>query len=193
MELAKIIEAVLLAAHEPVSVSRLVSLLDNPAHSGKEIEGALKLLQEGARERSFELKQVASGYRYQVRREYAGWVARFFEIKPQKYSRALLETLALIAYRQPVSRGDIERVRGVSLSGQIMRTLLDREWIQGVGYRETPGRPVLYGTTQSFLDYFNLTNLDELPELPEVRSLEVLTVTTDAAINPLPVPAETSE
>lgn len=176
-ELARILEAVLLAAHEPVSPARLASLFE-PAPTKKEIEAALSLLQEQSQERSFELTQVASGYRYQIGQRYAPWVARLFEIKPPKNSRALVETLAFIAYRQPASRGDIEQMRGVAASSQIMRTLLDRGWIRVVGYKDTPGKPALYGTTDVFLDYLGLANLSELPPLPEAQPAETLLAQT---------------
>ena len=121
--------------------------------------------------RGIELKRVASGYRFQVRQELAPWMSRMWEDRPPRYSRAVLETLALIAYKQPVTRGDIEQVRGVAVSSNIVRTLLERDWIRVVGYREVPGRPAMYGTTKTFLDYFNLKSLDELPTLPEIRAL----------------------
>ena len=117
------------------------------------------------------MKRVASGYRYQVRQELSEWVSRLWDEKPPRYTRALLETLALVAYKQPVTRGDIEQVRGVSVSQNIMRTLLERDWVKIVGHKEAPGRPALYGTTRAFLDYFNLKNINELPPLPEIRAL----------------------
>ena len=117
------------------------------------------------------MKKVASGYRFQVRQEYSKWVNRLWDEKPQRYSRALLETLALIAYKQPITRGDIEEVRGVAVSTNIMRTLLERDWIRVVGHRDIPGRPATYATTKNFLDYFNLSHLDELPDLSEVDDL----------------------
>jgi segregation and condensation protein B len=119
------------------------------------------------------LKQVASGYRFQVRQELSRWVSRLFEEKPPKYSRALLETLAIIAYRQPATRGDIEDIRGVSVSSNIIHTLLEREWIRVVAHKEVPGRPALYGTTKQFLDYFNISSLNELPTLQEIKELGV--------------------
>lgn len=122
--------------------------------------------------RGFELRKVASGYRLQVREEFAPWVSRLFEEKPQRYSRALLETLALIAYRQPITRGEIEDVRGVTVSSNIIRTLLEREWVRVVGHRDVPGRPAMYATTRQFLDYFNLSGLGQLPPLSEIRDLD---------------------
>ncbi|CAN0603579.1 unnamed protein product [Ectocarpus sp. 12 AP-2014] len=136
------------------------------------MEHVLVLLESACEGRGFELKKVASGYRLQVREEYAPWVSRMFEEKPQRYSRALLETLALIAYRQPITRGEIEDIRGVTVSSNIIRTLLEREWVKVVGHRDVPGRPAMYATTRQFLDYFNLSGLDQLPPLSEVRDLE---------------------
>ena len=124
------------------------------------------------RSRGYELVQVASGWRFQVRQSLAPWISRMYAERPPRYSRALLETLALVAYRQPVTRGDIEEVRGVAVSTGIMRTLLERNWIKVVAHREVPGRPALYGTTKEFLDYFNLTSLEDLPSLGEVRDLD---------------------
>ncbi len=119
-----------------------------------------------------ELKQVASGFRLQVRSDYETWVARLWEQKPPRYSRALMETLALIAYRQPITRGEIEDIRGVSVSTNIIRTLEERDWVKSLGHKEVPGRPTLYGTTREFLDYFNLKSLNELPTLAEIRDID---------------------
>ena len=172
--LKRILEAALMAADEPLSVDRLSKLfapgeLDD--ESGRAtIRDALTVLEEEAAERGYELKRVASGYRYQVRQELSEWVSRLWDEKPPRYSRALLETLALIAYKQPVTRGDIEQVRGVAVSQNIMRTLTERGWIRVVGQREVPGRPSLYGTTRAFLDYFDLKSLDQLPPLTEPLS-----------------------
>ncbi len=132
----------------------------------------MMLLESACENRGFELKKVASGFRLQIREEYAPWVGRLFEERPQRYSRALLETLALIAYRQPITRGEIEDIRGVTVSSNIIRTLLEREWVRVVGHRDVPGRPAMYATTKQFLDYFNLSGLDQLPPLSEVRDLE---------------------
>ncbi len=136
------------------------------------MEHVLVLLEQSCQGRGFELRKVASGYRLQVRDEYAPWVGRLFEEKPQRYSRALLETLALVAYRQPITRGEIEDIRGVTVSSNIVRTLLEREWVRVVGHRDVPGRPAMYATTKQFLDYFNLEGLDQLPPLSEIRDLE---------------------
>ena len=132
---------------------------------------ALDAIGEATADRGFELVRVASGFRFQVRQQFSPWVSRLYEERPPRYSRALFETLALIVYRQPVTRGDIEGIRGVSVSQSIMRTLLERGWIRVVGERETPGRPALYGTTRAFLDYFNLKSLDDLPPMDEIESL----------------------
>lgn len=173
--LKSILEAVLLAADEPLNLPALESVFseeERPARS--EIGNALKELGDDYAERGLELKEVASGFRIQVREEVNGWVSRLYEERPQRYSRALLETLALIAYRQPITRGDIEEVRGVSVRSTIIRTLQEREWIRVVGHRDVPGKPALFGTTRAFLDYFNLGSLDDLPSLAEIRDLDGL-------------------
>lgn len=170
-----IVEAALLVAGEPLGEDRLLRLFaadELPAEGRREaLRTALASIEAGAAGHAYELVRVASGHRLQVRRELATWTGRVSEERPPRYSRALLETLALIVYQQPVTRGDIEEVRGVAVSASIMRTLLDRGWIRAVGQRETPGRPTMYGTTRAFLDYFNLKSLDELPPLDEIRSL----------------------
>ncbi|KPQ27701.1 MAG: segregation and condensation protein B [Marinobacter excellens HL-55] len=168
-----IAEAALLAAGKSLSIEQLRELFTEDERPARQVmEHALMLLEKACEGRGFELKKVASGYRLQVREEFAPWVGRLFEEKPQRYSRALLETLALIAYRQPITRGEIEDIRGVTVSSNIIRTLLEREWARVVGHRDVPGRPAMYATTKQFLDYFNLTGLDELPPLSEVRDLE---------------------
>ena len=170
----RIVEAALLAAGEALDVDRLVRLFEQdelPDNPRQAIRDALAALEGDAQHRAYEVVRVASGYRLQVRREYSTWMNRLFEERPPRYSRALLETLALIVYRQPVTRGDIEDVRGVTIGPSIMRTLLERGWIRAVGQRETPGRPTMYGTTPAFLDYFNLKSLDELPPLAEIKAL----------------------
>ena len=174
-KIKSIVEAALMAADGPLTVPNLVKLFapgELPEEEAtKLVRTAVKALQEEAGERGVELKRVASGFRYQVRQELSEWVSRLWDEKPPRYTRALLETLALVAYKQPVTRGDIEQVRGVSVSQNIMRTLVEREWIKVVGHREVPGRPAEYGTTKEFLDYFNLKSLNELPPLPEIRAL----------------------
>lgn len=173
--LKQILEAALLAADEPLTVDQFVKLFReddlDPESIRADIRDQLKILEAEAEGRGYELMRVASGFRYQVRQELSPWISRLWEEKPPRYSRALLETLALIAYRQPVTRGDIEDVRGVSVSQSIMRTLVERGWIRVVGQREVPGHPAMYGTTRAFLDYFNLKSLDQLPPLPEIREL----------------------
>lgn len=174
-KLRQIIEAALLAADEPLTVDQFARLF-RPGEVATEtlrgdIRDSLKMLEAQAEGRGYELKRVASGFRYQVRQELSQWVSRLWEEKPPRYSRPLLETLALIAYKQPVTRGDIEQIRGVSISQNIMRTMLERGWIRVVGQREVPGHPAMYGTTKTFLDYFNLQSLDELPPLAEIRAL----------------------
>jgi len=172
-KLQRIIEGALLAAGKPVPLEKLEELFvegDKPER--EQLEQALKGVGESCADRGFELKKVASGYRFQVRQELSEWVSRLWEEKPQRYSRAVLETLSIIAYRQPITRGDIEKIRGVAVSTQIVQTLLEHEWVRVVGYRDVPGRPAMYATTKQFLDYFNLASLEELPALAEIRDLE---------------------
>ena len=170
----RIVEAALLAADGPVSILRLANLFtaDDLGEGSAQtlVRDALNAIGRRTEGRGYELVRVASGFRFQVRQEFSPWVSRLFDERPPRYSRALLETLALIVYRQPVTRGDIEQVRGVAVSSSIMRTLSERGWIQAVGQRETPGRPTLYGTTRRFLDDFNLQSLDELPPFEELQS-----------------------
>lgn len=168
----RIIEAALLAAGQPLNLTQLGALFpeDQPPESGM-IERALQALREESSERGVELVEVASGFRFQVRDEVQPWVGRLWAERQTRYSRAQLETLALIAYRQPITRGEIEQIRGVTVSSHIIRTLEDREWIRVVGHRDVPGRPALFGTTRAFLDYFNLKSLDQLPPLSELRDI----------------------
>jgi segregation and condensation protein B len=174
-ELKHIIEALLLAAGSPLSLSQLVSLFEgHEAYSSDDVGKALEALSADLSDRGIELVEVASGFRLQTRRELIPWVSRLWEERPQRYSRALLETLALIAYRQPITRGEIEEVRGVSVRSNIIRTLQEREWVRVVGHRDVPGKPALFGTTRAFLDYFNLLSLDELPTLAEIKDMESL-------------------
>ena len=170
--LQQIIEGAILAADSPLSVDHMISLFEGEQPTRAQIRDVLKEMEASCEGRGFELKEVSSGYRFQVRTEYGEWVSRLWEEKPQRYSRALLETLALIAYRQPITRGDIEEVRGVAVSTNIIRALLEREWIRVVGHRDVPGRPATYATTKNFLDYFNLSSLDELPTLSEIKDLD---------------------
>lgn len=173
--LQKILEGAILAAGQPMTVARLLELFDEAvAPSKEEILAGLQDIEASCGDRGYELKEVASGWRFQVRAELAPWVNRLWDEKPQKYSRALLETLALIAYRQPITRGDIEEIRGVAVSSHIMKTLMERDWVKVVGHRDVPGRPSLYATTRQFLDYFNLRSLEDLPSLSEIRDLDEL-------------------
>ena len=170
--LSLIIEALLFSSSRPLSEKEILSAFDlRSPPTSSEIKEALKSIEQKYSENSIELVKVASGYRLRIRQEYSLWVAKLWEAKPQKYSRALLETLALIAYKQPITRGEIEEVRGVSVSSQIIRTLLDRSWIKVVGHRDVPGRPALFSTTKDFLDDLNLSKLSDLPELPEIQNI----------------------
>jgi segregation and condensation protein B len=164
-----IIEAALLAAGEPLSVEQLRALFSDEAPPPVgEIEQALQRLDQSLAHRGIELKRLASGYRLQVPEALAPWVSRLWEEKPARYSRALLETLAIIAYRQPITRSEIEEIRGVALGSNIMRTLQERGWVRVAGHRDAPGRPAVFATTRDFLDYFNLTSLSDLPSLLEL-------------------------
>lgn len=175
MELKRIIEALLFASNKAMSVKQLQQVFPELEHpEADDIQAAVEQLIDDYAHRAIELKKVASGYRFQVKADVSPWVGRLFEEKPPKYSRALLETLAIIAYRQPVTRGDIEDIRGVSVSSNIIKTLLEREWVRIVAHKEVPGRPALFGTTKQFLDYFNLAALSELPTLQEMADLNSL-------------------
>jgi segregation and condensation protein B len=173
-QLKLILEAAIMASSEPLSIEKMLDLFveekEPPARDA--IKDALGLIETECEARGVELKKVSSGYRFQARKDFAPWVSRLWEEKPARYSRALLETLVLIAYKQPITRGEIEHVRGVAVSTNIIKTLLEREWVRVVGHRDVPGKPALYATTKSFLDYFNLTSLEELPTLAEIRDLD---------------------
>ena len=173
--LENVVEGALLAAGEPLSLDRLMNLfqIDDAVDKGQ-LREALTALEARYEPTGLMLKEVASGWRIQVREQLAPWVSRLWDERPARYTRALLETLALIAYQQPLTRSDIEHVRGVAVSSNIVKTLLERDWIRIVGHRDVPGRPALYGTTRTFLDYFNLKSLDALPPLAEIRDLEQL-------------------
>ena len=172
-ELAPLLEAFLLASGKPQSLDRLFELFDESERPEPPVfKKALDVLRKSCEGRAFELKEVASGYRLQIREKFSPWVGRLWEERPQRYSRAMLETMALIAYRQPITRGEIEDVRGVAVNSHIVKTLLEREWIRVVGYRDVPGKPAMFATTKAFLDHFNLQNLDDLPPLAELRELE---------------------
>ncbi|KTD41196.1 SMC-Scp complex subunit ScpB [Legionella parisiensis] len=174
-ELKNIVEAILLSANEPISLDRLLEVFDEWQRPTKEHLGIIiNDLKEDFVSRSFEIVQVATGFTIQTKKEYSNWIARMQIEKPTKYSRALLETLAIIAYKQPVTRADIEDIRGVAVSSQIIKTLLEREWIRISGYKNVAGKPAVYTTTREFLNYFNLKYLNELPTLPEVT--EALTL-----------------
>lgn len=179
-QLKTILEAVLMAASSPLNVDALLNIFEeNQRPERDELKVVLEELINDCDGRSYELKQVSSGYRFQVKKDYADYVSRLWEEKPARYSRALLETLALIAYRQPITRGEIEAVRGVSVSSQIIKTLDERNWIKVVGHRDVPGKPALYATTREFLDYFNLASLDELPSLQEIRDIDEINAELD--------------
>lgn len=175
-----IVEGALLAVGEPLSIDRLQTLFTEQEQPDRQtLRDALAELARDYEGRALELKEVASGFRIQVRQELAPWVSRLWEERPTRYSRAMLETLAIIAYRQPVTRAEIEDVRGVTVSSSIVRTLQEREWIRVVGHRDVPGRPAMFGTTRKFLDYFNLKGLGDLPTLSELRDLEELHLELD--------------
>lgn len=186
--LVQIIEGAILAADKPLTVAGLGELFEEHERpDSAAIREALQSVAEHCEGRGFELQEVASGFRFQVRQSLSPWVARLWQERPQKYSRALLETLSLIAYRQPITRGEIEEIRGVAVSSNIIKTLHEREWIRVVGHRDVPGRPAMYATTRQFLDYFNLKNLDQLPALAEIRDLETLNAELGFS-EPLPEP-----
>ncbi|MDP9139792.1 MAG: SMC-Scp complex subunit ScpB [Pseudomonadota bacterium] len=173
--LEQVLEALLLASDQPLSLDHLQRMLGNELGvSKKDLRDGLTRLQASMEGRAAEVREVASGYRIQVRSDYAEWVSKLWQEKPPRLSRALLETLALICYRQPMTRGEIEEVRGVALSPNIIRTLLERGWIREVGVKEVPGRPSLFGTTHQLLDDLSLTSLDQLPSLPEIKDPQLL-------------------
>jgi segregation and condensation protein B len=188
-QLQKIIESALMAYSQPLTIEKLQTLFtgDHLLESGvetvvpekNEVLTALAVIAASCHDRGFELKKVSSGWRFQVRVEMAPWINKLWEEKPQRYSRALLETLSIIAYRQPITRGDIEEIRGVAVSSHIIKTLSEREWIKVIGHRDVPGRPSLFATTKQFLDYFNLENLEDLPSLRELADIDSLTPELD--------------
>src|SRR5690242_11940269 len=172
-QLKPIIEAALLASTQPMTLPQLGDLFNEDEDVGsQQIAQALESLAGDCEGRGIELKEVASGFRYQVRQDVHPWISRMWTERPSRYSRALLETLALIAYRQPITRPEIEQIRGVVVSSNIIKTMEEREWIRVVGHRDVPGKPALFGTTRAFLDYFNLKSLDQLPPLSEIRDME---------------------
>ena len=168
----RIVEAALMAANQPLTLAQLHGLfsLDDPAPEGS-VEQALETLREACADRGVELVELASGFRFQVKADVHQWVARLWTERQTKYTRATLETLALIAYRQPITRGEIEQVRGVAVNSNIIKALEEREWIRVVGHRDVPGKPALFGTTKGLLDYFGLKRLDELPPLSELKDI----------------------
>ncbi|GAB3380315.1 SMC-Scp complex subunit ScpB [Spongiibacter taiwanensis] len=171
--LKRVVEGILMAAGKPLTLTQIAEMFDEDLRpAATELRDVLSVIEKDCEGRGFSLTLVASGYRFQVAEDLAPWVRRLWDEKPQRYSRALLETLALIAYRQPITRGDIEDIRGVAVSSQIIKTLLEREWVRVVGHKDVPGRPAMYATTRKFLDYFNLRNLDELPSLAELADLD---------------------
>jgi segregation and condensation protein B len=172
--LKNIIEAALMAYDEPLDINQLVSLFeqDDIRPEKEEIRSVLNTLQEDYADRGIELKEVSSGFRFQARPDYANWINRLFQERPQRYSRAFMETLAIIAYRQPVTRGEIEDIRGVSVNYNIIKSMQEREWIRVVGHRDVPGKPELLATTKEFLDYFNLKKLSELPPLSDIKDYD---------------------
>ena len=171
----QIVEGLLLTAGKPLSLGQIANIfLDHERPDTEALKKIMEEIEQDCEARGFELKKVASGYRFQVRQEYSEWIGRLWDEKPQRYSRALLETLAIIAYRQPITRGEIEKIRGVAVSTSIIRTLMEREWVRVVGHRDVPGKPAMYATSKQFLDYFDLKNLNELPTLAEIKDMEEL-------------------
>lgn len=171
-ELQNIIEAALYAAKEPLGVRKIMAMFPDDAQpSTVDIQNAILRLEELCVHRGVELKRIGKGWRFQTKEKYSTWLRKLGAQKPPRYSRALLETLSIIAYRQPVTRGDIEEIRGVGVSSETIRTLEEREWVAAIGHRDVPGRPTLFGTTQAFLEYFNMSSLRELPELMDRRDL----------------------
>lgn len=179
-ELRNIIEAALLAAGRPLSIEQLETIFDEDQRPERDaIRQIIDDLNKEYEARGIEIHRVASGYRLQVKKDLAPWVSRLWEEKPARYTRALLETLSLIAYRQPITRGEIEDVRGVAVSSNIIKTLMEREWIRVLGHRDVPGKPAMYGTTREFLDYFNLKSLSQLPTLQELRDIDSINAELD--------------
>jgi segregation and condensation protein B len=170
-KLSEILEALLLSASRPISIEDIVKVFEDPKPSKDEIRKALNQIDQDCLTRGIELKKIASGYRLQVKQSLSQYIAKLWEEKPQKFSKATLETLSLIAYKQPITRGEIEEIRGVAVGTQLIRGLMERGWVKIVGQRDVPGRPSLYSTTKEFLDYFGLQHLRELPELPSLPDL----------------------
>lgn len=174
-ELKNIIEAAIMVSGEPITVDRLLGMFtDTTKPERSAVKDLLFELEQEYANRGFELKRIDKGYRLQTREEYSPWLARLTAGRPPRYSRAMLETLAIIAYRQPVTRGEIEEIRGVAVSTDIIRTLVERDWIRQVGVRDVPGKPALFATTRTFLEYFNLEGLSQLPSLQDIRDLDTI-------------------
>jgi len=193
-KLKNIVESALLASGRPLSIDQILGLFLNDEEIKREqIRESLNRLIEDYAERGTELIEVASGFRFQVREQYSEWVSRLWADRPVRYTRALLETLALIAYRQPITRGEIEDIRGVSVSSSIIKTLLEREWVRVVGHRDVPGKPAMYSSTRAFLDYFKLKSLDELPTLAELRDIDSINAELDLDIPGIPSPENTDD
>ncbi len=181
-EIKHVLEAAMLAAGRPLALEQLCGLFgEDNAPERSDVRAALDELQADYAGRGITVNEVASGFRIEVRLAMAPWLARLWEERPPRYSRALMETLAIVAYRQPVTRGDVEQIRGVAVTTNIMRTLLERSWIKVVGYRDVPGKPAMYGTTREFLDYFSLRRLEDLPPLAEIRDLDKITAQLELA------------
>lgn len=187
-QIKKILEAALMAVDKPLTIAQLHALFVNEEEpvASDQVKEALNTLQGEYDDRGVSIVEVASGFRVQIDQEISPWISLLFEERAPKYTRALLETLALVAYRQPITRSEIEEVRGVSVSTNIIKTLLEREWVRVVGHKEVPGRPAMYATTKEFLDYFNLRRIDELPPLSELKDLD--SIAKDAGLPVEPVP-----
>ena len=185
--LKNIIEAILLAAGRPLTLDQVLAMFaENEKPERADVREAIKELQADYEQRGIALVQVGGGFRIQIREDMQPWVSRLWEEKPARYSRALLETLSLVAYRQPITRGEIENVRGVTVSTSIMRTLLERDWVHVVGHRDVPGHPAMYGTTKQFLDYFSLKSLSDLPALSELRDLSAISAELELDLSDIP-------
>jgi len=185
-QIKNIIEASLMVANQPLSLSRLQSLFEGDTvlqPERNDLRAAIEQLQLDYEGRGIEIVEVASGFRVQARNDYAEWINRLFEERPPRYSRALLETLAIIAYRQPITRAEIEDIRGVSVSSNIVKTLQEREWVKIVGHRDVPGKPALLATTRTFLDYFNLKKLSDLPALSDIKDFDAINPDLFEALN----------
>jgi segregation and condensation protein B len=174
-QLKNIIEAAIVFSDEPLTIDRMLSMFSDETRPDRSVvKDVISELEQDYASRGLEIKRIDKGYRLQTRQEYSKWLTRLTSGRPPRYSRALLETLAIIAYRQPVTRGEIEEIRGVAVSTDIIRTLLEREWVRQVGFRDVPGKPALFATTKAFLEYFNLESLSQLPPLMEIRDMDTI-------------------